>query len=630
MSQKKLFFTVLCFIFLFGSLDANASTGKVRSVLGDVSLQKKSQGAWRPLRVSMSVSEADFIRTLLESQTIISIPDGSSITVEENSLVTLEKLFAPKGSKETALDIKQGRLQFDIQKQNSASGSFQFKTGTATAAIRGTSGGIGLYRKGLFAGLQEGLLEVEDFQGNKVLLRKGQTLIQDSLQGFIIIDNPLSGNSDFSKALQEFLNDTTRADEITPALLDSLSDAILVKINALLKKANCRFTDIQDTVFSPQIQISGSCEPGILILVDGHYLSPTQNKNIEQIISWAPSLVGEKNYRVYCIDDEVSALCGDFKFNYANPLLSNKQAPSNTFTITSPKSLELCEKNTFKIEGFFESTHPDIELKIHFAGNTTENLIAHAEENKFSKTFSVSDLNNTWNETKAIVEMSSPHGIIKKEEISLKIDKKCKAINQIPSQIQWISNDSLKCRASFRISNAKDDETLVSTHIDNSLSTETLYQGNQNRIFYKLKPGVHLYRFKASDLAQNEDEITKTLGCFPKRRVSVQIFGAAHEIWRRPPPPIARHSKDSLSHASLKKELRFYIKNIPQNDPAYINEVLVKKNGILIFKLLEEQVKDVHYTLPIDIDRGSKNTFEVEVKLKSGNTSKAIKIYEVK
>ena len=61
------------------SYAAKNTSGKVRSVIGDVTTQKKSEGNWVPLRVGAKVKEKDVIRTLVESQAIVALPDGSTI-----------------------------------------------------------------------------------------------------------------------------------------------------------------------------------------------------------------------------------------------------------------------------------------------------------------------------------------------------------------------------------------------------------------------------------------------------------------------------------------------------------------------------------------------------------------------
>lgn len=615
-------FIVSALFFANPLLADEGTSGKVRSVLGEVTRQKKAQNQWLPLRVGAKVYESELIRTLVESQAIISLPDGSSLTIEENAIVVLEKVFSKKGSKETTLNIKSGLLHFDVQKQAGKTGSFKFKTGTATAAIRGTNGAIGIAKKGLFASLAEGALEVQDAQGNKILLKKGQTLVQDSAMGFIVIDNPLSGTSDFSKSLHIILNDPNSTKQITPELLDSLTTTFNSKIDSLLEKSKCQFNSVEDTLYSNEIKIQGRCIPGILLSIDGEQTAPTLDSIVEHTITWEQGLFGEKKYRIYCLDNQIQALCGEVQFVYADNSNVKKEAKNN-FTIQNPGSIQVCESNSIQIEGTFEKASEDTELRIKMGKYISENLIPLHENDKFFHSITINDLNKNWNEKTIEVEMTNAKGLIKKETIALDINKTCKSVNVIAPKIKWLSSDSLRCHATLKITDANEDESLLSTYVNSNLTSESYYKGNQNKIQISLKPGIQDYRFKVQDLAKNQSEIKKTLGCFPKRQAQIQIYGGKSEVWRVPPPPKGASN-------ILNKELRFSIKNIPENDTRYIQQILVKKNGRIILNLLKHQITDLNYNIPIEITRDSNNIFEIEVRLKSGNVNKATKTFEVR
>ena len=90
----KTFAIFMVLLLAVPTLAEKTSTGKVRSVLGDVSRQKVNKSNWTALRVGAKVEQSDKIRTEIESQAIINLPDGSTISVEENSLVVFEELIA--------------------------------------------------------------------------------------------------------------------------------------------------------------------------------------------------------------------------------------------------------------------------------------------------------------------------------------------------------------------------------------------------------------------------------------------------------------------------------------------------------------------------------------------------------
>lgn len=133
---------------------------KVRAVLGTAEFQKSASGYWKPLRVGTKLGPKDFLRTSVESQMELEFSNGSSVTIEENSMVEMAVLLEDGAIHNTKVDLKSGRLLFKIKKLNQTSSTFEFKMGNATAAIRGTEGGVLRTPKGFGAFLQEGRLEI--------------------------------------------------------------------------------------------------------------------------------------------------------------------------------------------------------------------------------------------------------------------------------------------------------------------------------------------------------------------------------------------------------------------------------------------------------------------------------------
>ena len=145
---------------------AAPKSGKVRLVIGDVTFQKGGKAKWQPLRVDAKVKEKDRIKTAFESTASIAFPDGSIVAVAELSEVEFAQLLFADGSQVSMVDVKQGQVRFDAQKQKEGS-SFKFKTGTATCSIRGTDGIVGVTKNGQSVGsLNSGAMDMEqDGQG---------------------------------------------------------------------------------------------------------------------------------------------------------------------------------------------------------------------------------------------------------------------------------------------------------------------------------------------------------------------------------------------------------------------------------------------------------------------------------
>ena len=86
-----------------------------------------------------------------------------------------------------------------------------------------------------------------------------------------------------------------------------------------------------------------------------------------------------------------------------------------------------------------------------------------------------------------------------------------------------------------------------------------------------------------------------------------------------PPPGVA----DVITQT-----LQFQIR-VPENDPIVLNKVIVRQNGKVILQERLSQIQNLDYQIPVELKRGFKNRFDIEVTHKSGYTVKALKIYEV-
>ena len=102
------------------AMAAKSTSGKVIDKLGDAKLQKAANvGTWTEISFGNRVKEKDQIRTGIESHVAIALSDGSSISIEENSLVEFTTLEAENGIQTALTDVKTGKVKFDAQKQHS-------------------------------------------------------------------------------------------------------------------------------------------------------------------------------------------------------------------------------------------------------------------------------------------------------------------------------------------------------------------------------------------------------------------------------------------------------------------------------------------------------------------------------
>jgi hypothetical protein len=192
-------------------LFAAPAVGKVRMTLGDVTRWKAKLDNWQELKPGAKLYQSDKVRTGVESEVVFGFPDGSSISIAEKTEVELVNLFEPndEGGFETQIDINKGFLNFAVHKLKDKKSKFVFKTGTATASIRGTEGYIG--GEGVFfAGLKTGKLEITPKGSNKpVSIVAGETTFgTDSL---VVVKLASSGNARFAKMLEKILSDKSKS-----------------------------------------------------------------------------------------------------------------------------------------------------------------------------------------------------------------------------------------------------------------------------------------------------------------------------------------------------------------------------------------------------------------------------------
>jgi hypothetical protein len=135
---------------------AQLASAKVIDVVG--SAAKFTEGASSPLSEGAFLKQGDSISVAALSQVKLVFSNGSEVTVEENSSLTLaelsqqsfsggntyEQLQADPSTSQTRLELNYGKLDFHVKKLRQDS-SFEIETPIGTAAIRGTQGTIELF-----------------------------------------------------------------------------------------------------------------------------------------------------------------------------------------------------------------------------------------------------------------------------------------------------------------------------------------------------------------------------------------------------------------------------------------------------------------------------------------------------
>ncbi|WP_407456321.1 FecR domain-containing protein [Fibrobacter sp.] len=535
-SRRMLLHAMLFVAVLPAMLFAAPAVGKVRMTLGDVTRWKAKLDNWQELHPGAKLYQSDKVRTGEESEVVFGFPDGSSISIAEKTEVELVNLFEPndEGGFETQIDINKGFLNFAVHKLKDKKSKFIFKTGTATASIRGTEGYIG--GEGVFfAGLKTGKLEITPKGSSKpVSIIAGETTFgTDSL---VVVKLVSSGNARFARTLEKILSAKSKSVKV-------LQDEIL--------KA--------DTVFQEQLK-----------------------------------------------EEEKKAAA---------------QLPENGFILKTESPIEICE-NGFTVEGSYRTSDESAALVVKVGGYTSGNLIRSSDgkAHSFAEKIVVNDETGLWTADKAVVEFKSASATNSKT-IELQVNKACSEVNTKAPTISIATYDSLRCIANVSVGEMQNDAGIFVVQADGSqILEETVTKNVQKRV--KLQKGRHEYVLRIEDQAGNLAEISKIMGCYPNKHFTVEVFGAAREVLKVPPPP-----KDVLDR--ILQTLQFRIR-IPENNPEYLYKVTVRQNGKVILQESLSQIHSLDYQIPVTLLRGGKNRFDIEVVHKSGYVSKGKKDYEVR
>jgi hypothetical protein len=141
-------------VLIFSALSSHAAqlaTAKVIEITGTVT-KYSTDGSNAPLKVGDILVQGDSVSTTAMSSTNLVFSNGSELTVEENTSLTIatmeqapfhssqsyEQLAADPSQSQTLLELNYGELNGHVKKLQSGS-RFDIQTPLGTAAIRGTT-----------------------------------------------------------------------------------------------------------------------------------------------------------------------------------------------------------------------------------------------------------------------------------------------------------------------------------------------------------------------------------------------------------------------------------------------------------------------------------------------------------
>jgi hypothetical protein len=127
------------------SAQAKPSSAELKRVVGRVEVLKKGQAQWLPAVVGARLVEGDDIRAFASAMAEMTLPDGSTVMVAENSRVIVTKLdFDPQNQgRVVLLHLVVGKVLASVTHAaitlvRARQSNFAITTPTAVAAVRGT------------------------------------------------------------------------------------------------------------------------------------------------------------------------------------------------------------------------------------------------------------------------------------------------------------------------------------------------------------------------------------------------------------------------------------------------------------------------------------------------------------
>lgn len=289
---------------------------KVQSVLGTVTWQKMKATTWDKLRVGQKVVENDRVRTELESETVLLLSDASALSICENTDVTLKADLLKDKSDRKTIEVNQGRIGFDIQKQNGT--RFEFKTNTVIAAIRGTNGFFGKVGNLTVLSLKEGRVNLRPVSGSEADVVENQTAILNSKGEIKVLPLISSGTGALFSALDS-LRKSGAQESALDADLKIFDEKYAGALMTFKNKVSILTSKIADTLYAPSVMLQARVTPGVIVSVLGESDTVPLNGIYDRTFTWDASAYGLKRFMATCGDGRVEFVCAVWNAVYAEP-----------------------------------------------------------------------------------------------------------------------------------------------------------------------------------------------------------------------------------------------------------------------------------------------------------------------
>ncbi len=137
---------LLVFPFALAAADCGAQGAVKVDKLEGAAKSSADQQSWTPLKAGQEVPATHFVKTEAGARTMLLFPDGSSLKVGENSLVSLSEITSTASCEREDYKVKVffGKVWSNVKKlvSKNDAGGFVVESKNAVAGVRGTSFGF--------------------------------------------------------------------------------------------------------------------------------------------------------------------------------------------------------------------------------------------------------------------------------------------------------------------------------------------------------------------------------------------------------------------------------------------------------------------------------------------------------
>lgn len=137
--MRSLIVVWLVLVFCLSSIAyANTDAIVLTQVSGTVSFRDRDNVPYKPAKAGNILQSGWWIKTDKDGLAHLQLPDGSKITVSNNTEIQVSELVLTKTKREGTINITQGKIKVNVSKVPDIKTAYTVKSPTAVAGVRGT------------------------------------------------------------------------------------------------------------------------------------------------------------------------------------------------------------------------------------------------------------------------------------------------------------------------------------------------------------------------------------------------------------------------------------------------------------------------------------------------------------